>query len=1179
MSRRRDTGNGNGNGNGNGDSDAAAARPPARAYYSMPEKREEHVPFGASDGYAGPLPGGCTGDTLRTRANVGAAIQRLSHDVYARIESAPRETLANEMTQAAIAAGEHGARPSIEVTIDPAARLFAVQGMDTMGMEWDAFVGALAVIGATTNADPRRAGQMGMGFYANTLLSDTILLESHSRTSGERFTAMCKGGTEWQVGLRSAPMPLYGVRVSMTVRKGIDLDRLSSAVAYSSLLSPCPVVLVKNGRRRDLPRYADAKSLVRALYYYDIQYGRRSYEYDCEAMHRIIGEQGIDGVSYLHGERDGIEACAAVCTRWDFQKSANGSIVSRSKSKMRPSTTQWHATSGTFLIGMPIDLNYFGRGRFRSMISALAVNVHDERAYPPTADRERFDSDTEARIRGKIDLILEDALRGARHPATLAGHLRSPIRGLTEVAARGTLPEVVGSLMPAAGTAVREACAAGRLPVREAFAKGVMPLSVAYEMFPRLVVTGKADAARILAVARHDPRMRVIVSRDAGIAQSAEIERIEDYMERRGIAPLANAEIAEYLGGDEWLDIRRSFGAVWPQKYDEEKLMPEPFATYAAAPRAFGDGGHARIERGSAGALDARTVLAERRLSALVGSMRATHGGGWKVAKARGGRKGGAHPHPGASVPEAKFLAWAASATYETSSGKMTGAEIAAHGGRIAVIQYDGPCRRLAAAIRSRPDAGKRGTLYVVCEGKEHFGILALFGAGNAASPAAPAAPADPAAGARGAGAGRCLRRRRDLFRVVARARKLDDPPPAAMPPPGAETMIYDEFPAMGGIKGRIARGMRMCGGELEWSAMTDCLLAALELKSETLLAAFADGAGVMVEDSADGGGGGGRRMRPYRLLDELSAIDASSGTKIRRLHRTVRHPPHNLINYDLGFAPDTWRFADSTAWGRRGIEGDSGWEEAGMAGLGSTYHTNNGVLSGRRVVAMAKHGKNAGATDILVYGRAAGLAAVLFPSSSYTCAVVRTCDAAFELACALAASGAKSRIGIHGRPNMRSIMEAAVPDAVKGGLPGYAGETESSEWLSCAATWHGLLAIQNGAMRSLFSAMSKSYVSQWHVDEIAYGRILDRALWLDASPDRAANGDGLAAAAATAATDSAHASPSGGASGDRTTATATATAATAAVAAATAAAATAAAARSPNTYTAAPLAGASQRR
>ena len=1142
-----------------------SAQEAAGVYPAPTRPRDDPVKFDGPTGFVGPIPGDADMDastlTMRTGVDAPLAIERLSRDVYQNTSSAPREDLANEMRSASVAAAAHGASPYIRVVADSRSRQFSVQGFDTMGCTWDEFTRALAVIGRTSNRDSALPGQMGMGFYANVLMSDTILFDSHARKTGERFTAMCKGGREWQVGLASAPMPEYGVRVSMTVHAAVKMAEIRDMVRRCALLSPCPVYMKDEGdggEWRALPMHSSAKSLTRRTLYKAMRGGVSTYDSGArdygedehgnnplpEPFGAAMRNANIDGAVYLHGQKDGVEVCAAITTEIRTMR------VDKKTTKER--VIRGYGRTEAYLVGMPIRLAYRSArsgdgdaGPFRDA-RVITVAVHDERTYRPTADRERFDADAERRICKKIDEILAEQMAAVRWPRTLAEHLRGPYRAMLDAAIdsgsdMGSLKEALK--VPPVGPEAAEAARLGRTPVRNGFDRRKMPLYHAVAEHPRAVLASKVDAGVILAVARHDPSMRVIVvGKAVDVLYKSGIETVERYMERAAITPLRGDDLAAYAASPEWAAVRMSYGLL---DADDDRLRQAAVQiVYSVAGKPLDHKAALKRERGRiAAAVHPTIVDAGVHLGPLVGAMLVS-GAPCSVARLPrdgSGKKRGRRPavfplttDPPADaaeaedeqpavpaeikvISEADLLSAASSMPFATSRGEMTGDEILHHAGRIAIMQCAGDVAdRLASAIAGSEWFGRPGTLYVVCGGRKHFALVSLLGCagGGARGPDGPL-PADR------------------IFRVVAMTSLPEYEKRRAMVPAGTPVLLADEMAGCGDPRRARLVGSGWCG----WETRMDLFLAALELESIDILAAFATTAARI--DAHD------FRPRIRDLLDDALAADRAfasgddddggggSGCGCEPQTGRIADFANDDIDVDNNMLSQAKRWLVGSTNTNINLLRRTTVAEVGRAAAGAKYLTNNGVATADEIVANARRAheglakaladaradgvrlhdvadyhdydyhdhyfgrKKRIASDILVYDRdAAGLASALPASTEFTVAVVETIDDALELACAIAAAGFRCRIGGKYDAIVEHIMaRLRAGDALGEGVAN--AWSYHNDWMKYTTAWYGLLTVRNRALRALLSASLDNYNAK-EPDVEAYGALVERFLWLD---------------------------------------------------------------------------------
>ena len=878
----------------------------------------------------------------------------------------------------------------------------------------------------------------------------------------------------------------------------------------------------------------------------------------------------IDGIMCLHGEKDGIEACAIFMSGLRSVRDGSG------KRRMERYLATKERVVNAYLVGMPISLDYISGGdddvdydgsggggsrssggKFRRF-NVLVVRINDERRYRPTADRERFDAESERRIIGVVDEILAERLAAVRWPATLAEHLRGPYRAAMDLACDAGETLGTGSptwQVPEVGEREAAMCMLGRTPVRNGFARHSMPLYHELAARPRSVMASNVDARRIMAVARHDPTVKVIVTGKAGELAESGIEGIDDYMKRVGIEPLTGEEIAAYEKSEAWGAVRASYGS--PYVENGPTYGGARCSFYTATGEALE--GTAAIRRNGGRIRTnklAGIVVARSRLGAIVGAMRASgapyavasiasrsgadgRGGGGKGAK---GGDGGAAlvrgvlwpaPNPGdvgniagygesdddeppiPVIPEDDFLAAASSATYATSYGDMTGGDIAHRNGRIAIMQYDGEreeCGLLAAAIGRSAWFGVPGTLYAVCSEREHFALVALLGA--------------TAASLGGGGKGGPLSTER-VVRLLALNKVPDCERRKNMVPAGRPVLLGEEIGACAERGGRHARlAATTTGG---WMVQMDLLLASLLLANADVLAAIAGSAPAFSHSDRRSGGD---TMRLRDLIDGALEAEAALAAAPPRREPPVRH----IGDFDRRHVDASSRLLSrGRRWIVRGCQRANieALPRATMADVaacaaGRTYHTNNGPMTGADIVrdcAKARGGGKGGrgddgsgryipppiAADIVVYGKdPAGLAAAIPPASSSSgrngcsgrmLAVAASIDDAIELGSAIASAGLFCCIGGEGDSikdggHTRRIMEDAVPRKVRSDMEPR-GKYGDADWRDFPCAWHGLLTVRNTALRVLLGEALDVYNAGG--DEFsAFEALVDRFRWLD---------------------------------------------------------------------------------
>ena len=342
-------------------------------YYKPKLVTEKPVKL-SKTGYAGKLPAGASDGFIKTGIEEDVVVQRISKDLYANPASGIREQYANE-ARACRQAKNLGASPEIRLTVNARERKIVLEGVDSMGMSKDTFENVYCVLGRSTNFDGTESGQFGFGRAAYTCISDIMILETHSRETGEKYAVMGKSGVGFQYGLPEPDMEQFGTRITMTARADVKLESVMDMVRDCATLSGVktflhvdendPVALKQRSLRRLLRKYGKIdKNIV--------------------FRHNCIFEL----------EKDGIQIAVNSVT------AANAVVNLR-----RPVNEARHSFS-SYLCGVPIEYTY--RGKYQACISDIQVNIADERKYRPTPDRERLSDDSASRVTEKIDEMIHE---------------------------------------------------------------------------------------------------------------------------------------------------------------------------------------------------------------------------------------------------------------------------------------------------------------------------------------------------------------------------------------------------------------------------------------------------------------------------------------------------------------------------------------------------------------------------------------------------------------------------------------------------------------------------------------------------------------------------------------------------------------------------------------------------
>ncbi len=332
-------------------------------------------------GYAGKMPDGTQDGFISTKIEEDVTIQRISHDLYKHASSGFRELFVNEARFCRHARDCHDADPVINVKIGKNRELI-IEGRDSMGMSWETFSNVYTVLGRSTNFDGQTPGQFGFGRAAYTCLSEIMIMEVHSRETGEKFAVMGKNGVGWQTGLPTPEdMDFFGCRITMTLYDDVDIRSIIRMMKNCCKLSGVRATLdIRDAL--DITGFSIHEHERKYLTYkpgtLEGMYYASTYCDDGEHLLNISAEEG------------GIEMMIGYKTK----------ERSEGRGPKRRSVSSYIENNECYLAGVPIDELKIDSNVHSLLGSAntILVNIKDERTYSPTPDRERLKDDAEKRI-------------------------------------------------------------------------------------------------------------------------------------------------------------------------------------------------------------------------------------------------------------------------------------------------------------------------------------------------------------------------------------------------------------------------------------------------------------------------------------------------------------------------------------------------------------------------------------------------------------------------------------------------------------------------------------------------------------------------------------------------------------------------------------------------------------
>ena len=382
-------------------------------------------------------------------ASVAEALARL----YSNPVAAVQEILANAVAACKSAAEVHGADPHIRVAID--GRNLTIEDVDSLGMPWRVFKDTYAVAGKSlkVGGDPgSKPGLFGCGSFSYTLVSDIMFVETHARTTGERYSVMACDGKGFQTGLKEPTFDWYGTRIRMTIRRSVAMRDVLQRVCDVSDMCGVRIAVECSGLEADdVPNAL----LDRA------DHGGGGGN-DAPMAHDDWIDGGVDALAPFRAEIGGTGMSEMIAGHLDELSTYPPPAVAariRAENKDMEVVAQWAVDSRgyamdidrnrTWLAGMPIgDVHADDRGcgecyprRAGWHSRTMWIHCKSERVYRPTPDRERFPYRTAQKVAADANALIFGRVKCIR-PRSLPEYLADGSNRVLEMA----LPDTEGAL-------------------------------------------------------------------------------------------------------------------------------------------------------------------------------------------------------------------------------------------------------------------------------------------------------------------------------------------------------------------------------------------------------------------------------------------------------------------------------------------------------------------------------------------------------------------------------------------------------------------------------------------------------------------------------------------------------------------------------------------------------------
>nr|WP_276978631.1 hypothetical protein [Ferrimicrobium acidiphilum] len=308
---------------------------------------------------------------IRVQLDAAAVLPRIANGIYANFESGFRETYANAITACLNAKEKFNATPHIDVTYNLNTRLLEISEIDSTGLTYEMFKDVYVVVGRSGNFDGTKPGQFGFGRLAWTTLSDSMVLKTKYRTKeGQTGCFSVEGKNAMAFAILPTPdMKEYGTTVSMVLYDKISTEKLINYIKQACKLSPIDTYL----------------SLVDGE-----QANREKLNCTFEEVMKDITEFPDHSIWRNSDDKYTVGEMATFKLK-GFDVYALNITNDNVQYPYEPPSLQDDGTTAV-LLNLPVHTN------IKLPFSRALICITDERAFPPTADRERLKEDTETEI-------------------------------------------------------------------------------------------------------------------------------------------------------------------------------------------------------------------------------------------------------------------------------------------------------------------------------------------------------------------------------------------------------------------------------------------------------------------------------------------------------------------------------------------------------------------------------------------------------------------------------------------------------------------------------------------------------------------------------------------------------------------------------------------------------------
>ncbi len=303
------------------------------------------------------------GDEINVTVNSQAIIPIIADKIYKSPYSAVRELYNNEVTACKKAIKINPKLdPRIEIKLNTQTRELTIMGIDSLGIDSETFTKILAIMGNSGNNNGEDMGYFGLGFYSFVKISERIIIISNSLETGEKWGMICKSALKFEKlkDKQYDPLDKTGFKIILNVKNELNFNAITEKVKEISKLSGIKTSYYIDGDMISLVQYDNLENYFKQYYseYFDQNHPPYSivYRHINKPEYELI-------IGFISGDND--KELINECT----------------------------------LLNTPIELDFYTNKN-----QLILINIKSERIFKPTPDRERFEEESET----KIKKIIED---------------------------------------------------------------------------------------------------------------------------------------------------------------------------------------------------------------------------------------------------------------------------------------------------------------------------------------------------------------------------------------------------------------------------------------------------------------------------------------------------------------------------------------------------------------------------------------------------------------------------------------------------------------------------------------------------------------------------------------------------------------------------------------------------